>query len=520
MKNSIFILGSFLISFFNFLNAQQTLDTLNGNSISAIINDRGRLFNNPQLGRAGYEFPAGSGNHLIFSGGFWFGGTNQNGDLKLAAFGYSGYDFYSGPYSSTNSYSDLDYSNDYLSSIWSVKKSDILHHISNYNQQGYVAPDGILNWPGNGDPSIGVAEQLAPYIDENNNGIYEPHLGEYPCIKGDEASYQIMHEDLANGQSGGQEIGAEIHIMVYQYQSLNFIDSTTFMEVKVFNRGQNSYNDFKASIYMDPDIGFSEDEYIGSTPTKNLVYAYNADNFDEGGNGAPGYGANPPAIGIVSLNKDFEYFWYLQRSTISLLSDYWNSMNGRNPDGSFWSHGITGATTQFLFDGVPGLGTGWTEMNIDGNGTANPMGDRRFIATSIEETFNPGDTLIYNYAIIVNRQGDHLENVQGLINYADSVQNYFNANNSDCSSNISLGLTEEFQFGKLEIYPNPATNQMNVVWNNVSANEIKIFSFQGLLINTIPISANENEKLIDISGLSPGIYFVIIGSGVKKVVVN
>ncbi|PWH85126.1 hypothetical protein [Brumimicrobium oceani] len=319
MKKSILILGTFLVFISHFINAQQSMDTLNGNSVSALINDRGRLFNNPNIGAAGYEVPTGSGNHLIFSGGFWFGGTNQNVDLKLAAIGYSGYDFYSGPYSSTNSYSDINYSNTYLSAIWSVKKSDILYHISNYNQQGYIAPNGILNWPGNGDPSIGVAEQLAPYIDQNNNGIYEPHLGEYPCIKGDEASYQIMHEDLTNGQSGGEKIGAEIHIMVYQYQSLNFIDSTTFMEVKVFNRGQNSFNDFKASIYMDLDVGFSEDDYIGTAPTKNLVYAYNADNFDEGGYGAIGYGTNPPSVGIVSLNKDFEYMVYSKINHIIII---------------------------------------------------------------------------------------------------------------------------------------------------------------------------------------------------------
>jgi hypothetical protein len=111
-------------------------------------------------------------------------------------------------------------------------------------------------------------------------------------------------------------------------------------------------------------------------------------------------------------------------------------MNGKWLDGSDWTYlgnGYGGTVpTQHIMDGNPYLGTGWTELNADGNGTPNPMGDRRFFATSIEETFNPGDTLIYNYAIIVNRQGDHLENVQGLINYADSVQNYFDNNSFSC----------------------------------------------------------------------------------------
>jgi len=445
MKKSILILATFLVLAAHFLNAQQTMDTLNGNSVAAIIFDEGRLFSNTNIVTPGYEFPAGSGNYLIFSTGFWFGGTNQNGDLKLASqlFGIER-EYVRGPVSSTGDYLDTSYIYAYESGIWTVRKSEIIYHIDNYNQLGYVAPDVILNWPGNGNSSIGVAAQLAPYIDVNNNGIYEPYLGDYPCIKGDMASYQIFHENHQQAYNNGNKIGAEIHIMVYQIQSNNFIDSTTFIDVKAINRGQNSFNDFKSTVFMDPDVGFNQDDYIGSAPANNLVYAYNGDNFDEGGNGAPGYSNTPPAVGFMSLNKDFEYSWFFNRADLGIPAtsdpsspaDYWNYMNGKWLDGSDWTYlgnGYGGTVpTQHIMDGNPYLGTGWTELNADGNGTPNPMGDRRFFATSIEETFNPGDTLIYNYAIIVNRQGDHLENVQGLINYADSVQNYFDNNSFSC----------------------------------------------------------------------------------------
>lgn len=533
MKKSILILGTFLVSVSHCINAQQTLDTLNGNSVSALINDEGRLFQNLEHASAGYEFPAGSGNNLIFSGGFWFGGTNQNGDLKIMnqLFGLER-EYYRGPISVTDDYLDTSYIYAYESGIWTVKKSEIIYHIDNFNQPGYVASDVILKWPGNGNPAIGVAAQLAPYIDVNNNGIYEPNLGDYPCIKGDMASYQIFHENHQQAYNSGSKVGAEIHIMVYQIQSNNFIDSTTFIDVKAINRGQNSFNDFKATVFMDPDIGFAEDDYIGSAPSKNLVYAYNGDNFDEGGNGAPGYAANPPAVGIMSLNKDFEYSWYFYRADLGIPAtsgpsspaDYWNYMNGKWLDGTDWTYHGNGyggtVTTQHIMDGNPYLGTGWTELNVDGNGTPNSMGDRRFFVTSIEETFNPGDTLIYNYAIIVNRQGDHLENVQGLIDYADSVQNYFDANNTDCTSNINLGLSEELQNGKLNIYPNPASEQINIVWEDLSVKEINITSYDGSLVKSIAINSVNGEKTIDISGLSSGVYFVNIGSVTKKLVVQ
>ncbi|RFC55573.1 T9SS type A sorting domain-containing protein [Brumimicrobium aurantiacum] len=456
MKNSIFILGSFLISFFNFLNAQQTLDTLNGNSVAAMISDEGILFQKHGLGMPGYEVPAGSGNNLVFSGSLCFGGTNQNGDLKLSADIYAvDRRFHRGPISSTNDYLDTAYIYNYESGLWTVTKSEIVYHVDNHDQQGYVAPDAILNWPGNGNTAIGVASQLAPFIDINGNGVYEPYLGDYPCIKGDAASYQIFHENHEPAYIDGTEVGAEIHLMAYQFKSNNYIDSTTFIDVKLINRGSNSFNDFKTTFAMDPDIGFAEDDYIGSASVKNLVYCYNGDPHDEGGNGAPGYGSGPPAVGLVSLNKDFEYSWHFQRGDLGTPitddpetnADFWNYMNGKWKDGTYWTDAPggygPGNVVQHIYDGNPYLDTGRTELNYDGNGNSNPNGDRRFFGTSGGEVFNPGDTLIYNYAIIYNKQGGYLENVDGLIRYADSVQHYFDNLSSECIQK-ETGVQDDF----------------------------------------------------------------------------
>ena len=426
--------------------AQQISDTVNGNSVSAMLFDEGGLFNNAYSSAAGYELPAGSGNHLIFNSGFWFGGTNQSGELKLAARLYGQVkDFYRGPYSSTDDYFDTTYIYEYEEGIWTVSKADIIYHIDNYNQPNYVAPDAIENWPGNGNTSIGVAGQLAPYVDVNNNNQYEPYEGDYPCIKGDVASYQIMHDDLAHNVSGGEKIGAEIHMMVYQIASSNYIDSTTFIDVMIINKGPNSFTDFKSTLYVDGDIGFSDDEYIGSAPSKNLMYTFNGTNSDPGGNGAPGYGANPPCMGVVSLNNTVEYSGYYNRGGLGFNSntlgplnpnDYWNYMNGKWKDGSDWTYGGVGyggtTPTQHIYDGNPFQGTGWTEQDTDGSGTSNDFGDRRFIMTTEENTFMPGDTLEYDYAVIANRRGDHLENVQGIIDYADSVKQYYDNMTNSC----------------------------------------------------------------------------------------
>jgi len=530
LKLSLF---SITLFFFQDTYGQGSTINLDYNNVNAAVNNRGSLFNRALLGAAGYEAPKGGGNHLIYQGGFWFGGTDQSGVVKLAAHLYGNdYDYYVGPYSTSGDYTNAAYQFKYASSLWYVEKATIDNHINNYNQAGYVVPANILNWPGNGDPALGVANQLAPYVDVDSNGVYEPHLGDYPCIKGDAAVYQIMHEDLAHAQSGGEKIGAEIHIMVYQYLSSNFLNSTTFIETTVYNRGQNSFTDFKASFFLDTDIGFSEDDYIGSAPAKNMMFSYNGTNSDVGQSGV-GYGTNPPAVGLVSLNKNVAYSGTFNRPDLgtpmtsdpSAPADYWFYMNGQWKDGTDWTsvgdgYGGTNGSTQHLYDGNPNQGTGWSEVNTDGNGAANAPSDRRILMTVEEEIFQPGDQLVYNYAIITSRTGNNLENVDDLLIYADSVQEFFDSTNTNCAANIILGLSEELQKGKLEIYPNPASNQINIVWEDLRVNQINITSYDGSLVRSISINSVNGEKTIDINGLSSGVYFVNIGNYTRKLIVK
>ncbi|PWH85125.1 T9SS type A sorting domain-containing protein [Brumimicrobium oceani] len=532
LKLSLLAFSTFICQTIISQNASTFLDY---NNVRLLINERGSLFNNSQVNSPGYETPINGGNHLIYQGAFWFGGTNQNGDLKLAAHLYgSDYDYYAGPYSTTGDYMTSAYVNTYTNgpSFWTISRVEIINHINNVGQSGYTIPQNILNWPGNGDTTVGVAQQLAPYVDVDSNGVYEPQLGDYPCLKGDVAVYQIFHEDMTHAESGGGKIGAEIHLMAYQYADNTYLNNTTFIETTVYNRGQNSFSDFKASFFLDTDIGFSEDDYIGSAPSSNLVYSYNGDDFDEGGGGAPGYGTNPPAVGVVSLNRDIEYSGTFNRADLGIpqttepssAMDFWNYMNGKWKDNSSWTYGGTayGGTTpvQHLFDGNPNTGVGWSEVNTDGNGSVNQPKDRKIVMTSIEESFQTGDKLVYNYAIITNRDGDNLQNVDGLIATANSVQQFFDTTNTYCLPNGTLGLSDELEIGKLEIYPNPAANQIQLVWEDMNVDKIEINSYNGKLAKTIYVEDVNGEKAIDISELSSGVYFVNIGRYTRKLIVK
>lgn len=70
-----------------------------------------------------------------------------------------------------------------------VSQADIEKHKTSFNSNSYNMPEGIKNWPATGDSTVGMATDLAPFVDVNQNGCYDPENGDYPIIKGEEALY-------------------------------------------------------------------------------------------------------------------------------------------------------------------------------------------------------------------------------------------------------------------------------------------------------------------------------------------
>lgn len=458
MKSILFALSIVFYSFFQ-LNAQQLHKILDQNEVSTTMWSNGNLFHNPLVSSASYEVLNGSGNHLIFNGHMTFAGINQDGDIKVANSSWRRPEsFHPGPFSSTGNYYGYDYTSNNVNTIWKVRRSEIIYHIDNFDNPNYEAPDGISDWPGNGNVNAGMAEQLAPYVDLNNNQIYEPELGEYPCIRGDMAIYSIMNDGRFNNLNvGSEKMDLEVHTMMYQFNGNDFIDTTTFMNVKVINRGTDDYSDFKMMLYIDGDIGFIEDDYIGCDSTRNLAFTYNGNSNDAGGNGAPGYGANPPALGIVSLNKHMEYFGsffrFMNSATVNPITvdGYWNYMNGRWLDGTpwtYWGNGYQSSNTptNYLFSGNPYTEEGWTELNVDGDGSSNSYGDRRKFIVLEAQNLPSGGEVIYDFAVITSRAGEVLRNVQGVIDLADDVKQYYDDNleNYNCQES-GTGISDDIE---------------------------------------------------------------------------
>lgn len=97
------------------------------------------------------------------------------------------------------------------------------------------------------------------------------------------------------------------------------------------------------------------------------------------------------------------------------------------------------------------------------------------------------------------------------------------------SVNVLLDGIGENQSLIVEIYPNPASNMLNISFKNIKGENLtmELFSVQGLSVlnREVSNSGNENHLEIDISNLSQGIYFLSIKSngiqiGYQKVMIT
>jgi hypothetical protein len=232
------------------MHAQYSSVIIDGNNVEGNLNNGGVFFNGPAQVNPGYEYPKGSEKHLIFANSFWFQGEDINGNKKLSAQLYNlGQDLFPGALTD-NGAATVGPGNHYTKDIYQVTKSEIDNHIANYTTPNDIVTSSIEDWPAHGDPSIYQDYILAPFVDVNNDGLYTPSDGDYPKIRGDYATYMILNDKLDVHASGGQPLGVECHFMFYQYNSNYFRNNTTFLNLKVINRGSQLFTDFKVGCFL------------------------------------------------------------------------------------------------------------------------------------------------------------------------------------------------------------------------------------------------------------------------------
>lgn len=295
---------------------------------------------------AEYEVPKGSGKTSMFSAALWIGGLDANGQLKLAAvrFRQRGDDYWTGPLKITGAGTTQSECIKF-DKLFKISRAEVDEHISSYATSGYVMPSSIANWPAHGDE--GYSYYLAPFKDVNENGEYDPENGDYPyydinndlcpwtedniaraaahalprtpedllyygddwhnsngmiysdhVLKGDETLFWIFNDNGgAHTESQGNPIGLEIRGQCFGFSTNDDLNNMTFYSYEIINRSTYTLTNTFFSQWVDPDLGYEKDDYVGCDVARGLGYCYNGSNVDGMGQ-TKAYGDQPPAVGV------------------------------------------------------------------------------------------------------------------------------------------------------------------------------------------------------------------------------
>ncbi len=409
--------------------------------------------------------------------------------------------------------------------VWKVTRADINFHIANYNSAGYVAPDGIASWPGNGSTDNGESFQLAPFVDVNNNLYYEPQLGDYPDVLGDEALYTILNDHFnihspnysLNATSTLQHMDLEGHVMYYAFANQQDpIDKTLFVRASIFNRSDDDYTDLRLGMLSDFDTGNPYGDYVGCDSLLNYTFGYNSVNMD---NDTVisfidkfGYGLNPPATACIYLNQEIVSNILSTASNSSLyprlpnrILYLHNEMHGKNSLGQ--DVGFNGInTTPMMFSDSPCIVGGENEVTTDLN-----FLDRVQITATDDITLLAGDYVCLDIAITVTDQSmNNISNACSLSQIVPVIQQYYDENNLNaCSFITNVGSIAKSNFG-FEIYPVPAASEITIRFQNLSTgnDEITIHDALGNVVLMITVGNGLSFKTIALTHLSDGVYFL------------
>jgi len=508
-----------------------TFGYLEFNNVKALIETGGSMYQNRSTNSPSYEVPVGSGETVIYAGALWMGGVDVNNQLKLAALTFrQGNDFWTGPLSVTPGTGNpaiaikdygpatvepetcLEYDNFYITTKQEVTEFNGWFECTQNEDcdeseeyEGYTIPNSILNWPAHGDINKFQDFYLAPFYDRDGDGLYNPvGAGDYPWYDLDNSvdcrtSRQVtlfgdynmwwVFNDKGNihTETNGDPIGMEIRAQAFAFATNDEINNMTFYNYEMINRSTQTLTETYFAVWLDPDIGCSEDDYVGCDVQRGLGYQYNADAIDNDGcNGAQAIGANPPAIGVdffegpyqdndgidnplttdISLanaDKGIPYaglgigygdgvvdnerfgmrrFGYFDRNLPaniygdpSLAIDFYNYMLGTWLDGTPYTYGGDGhggtLNTDYCFPGDTdpyGWGQGGTVMpDWTEVSEGNIKFDRRFFQAAGPFTLQPGalNNITFGVVYAKSTSGDPFQSVELVRKADDKAQALF-----------------------------------------------------------------------------------------------
>jgi len=303
------------------------------------------------LENAEYEIPKGSKKMSMFSMSLWIGGIDVNNNLKLAAYrfgqgpnvapAHTKNDFWPGPLTTDGTAAVEAETCAQYDKLFPITRAEVQEFLAWWNAKdeypNYTIPKSIKDWPAHGDPSKGQAYYLAPFFDRNGEGDYDPEDGDYPyydlanelcprnlkpgelikrarlrngeaddtlgilvdqVLKGDQTLWNVFNDKgNIHSETQGEPIGMEIRAQAFAFATNDEINNMTFYSYEIINRSTYTLTGTYFSQWVDPDLGWAQDDYVGCDVSRGLGYCYNGKPVDGSGQ-TEAYGNHPPAVGV------------------------------------------------------------------------------------------------------------------------------------------------------------------------------------------------------------------------------
>ncbi len=503
-------------------NSQTTIEYLDINNVKAGFLNTGDMFWNPDSSAARYEFPKGSGKHSNFTGSLWVSGIHgANNTLHVSAQTYrqNGNDYWSGPLE--NGITDSTTASKW-DKIWKINKASIDSFINTSPHTLANTADVILHWPAKGNiyaegkngATLMVNKDLAPFIDINNDGIYNALDGDYPNIKGEQALWWIFNDFHPHEVTGSNSLHLEIMNMAYACYSISGIKNAIYLDMTITNNDSVNYNNTRFSFVDDFDIGYAFDDYVGSDSIRRMGIGYNGDNFDDTllslayGNSltqfatillkSPGdsVGYKEPLGGLVYFNNDNTVMGNPEVDTqyVHLMTNKWRD---GIPFTDVGNARVPGNVVHYIYPSEPNAAAGISERQF-----ANIPADRRFLLNTRKFTMQAGKSYSFNLAFLNSPVGSSNVDFSILKSYADTVIQF----DEGCSSTWPLSVQSTKLNKAIVVFPNPADDFLEIKADQEDLNHIRQIEIINIDGQKSLHNIFQPGNKIDIHNLAKGVY--------------
>lgn len=415
-----------------------------------------------------------------------------------------------------------------------VSQSEIEYHILHFNEPNYIMPIAIRDWPAHGDVSNGESYLLAPFIDANNNFLYDPQNGDFPQIKGSMASYTILNDNdrfkffgpIQTADTG--YTGVEKHILTYLYDTGDeAIDRTLFFDVRMVNRSGTNFSEFKTSVFGENGTGLASPRFlltdtINQCAAIHQVFSENSTFENLSGNPSPG------AISAFFLTQEMTGSLTTSTSLSSpygspeFKQDYYLMQNNRWKNGEHLVVGIGGnSQNQFPpFEEADFIYPNniWDATTSEWCDTGG--GERIFFINGETVALENEEEMCFSFAVSIGRDENANTPAKAalfnVLSHTVPVRNFYNQNPNACPQIIASIDEKQSSLVSVHIFPNPGNANLTVEGlNPQESTRLEIYDLTGRLVALHTFQNEATQTTISTNALANGTYILKIVNGTE-----